>query len=270
VLRLRATLAAAACVLASSFPAAAAAENPRTATFQATIEGSQELSWNFESPRLDPCHPERLAAGDERLRFRTRRPVRVAAIEVGRRSPLFEITHGHPYLGSVRLKGPARGWVRGGELAGPVDPTCPDQPPATGPTACGTARTTMRFDLSFANRRRLVLRATAGDWRASSPRPGPLGAVLANCPFWTEFGPEYPVGTTSIYDGDTLPAAIRMRQEALFRRTKPRMVLDFRARSCWGDAGLGTCGSATGEFRGVAQTVAKVILTRVRSPRERD
>ena len=118
--------------------AEAARKGMKMARFSLTVTGAQTNDWSLEHVRYDGCVDGDVlskGSGRERLTFKTRRPVRLEAIGIGREAVLTAGNGGIPVRGAIERQGEFHtAQLSGGEsgCGGTEDPTYPPAPD------CGT------------------------------------------------------------------------------------------------------------------------------------
>ena len=137
-MRTRSTVAAVAVAVAlCAAPAAPAAadQEMKLARFKLTVTGTQTNDWSMAYTRYDGCvdgDVQTTGEGRERLTFRTRRPVRLQAIGIGREAALTAGNGGIPMRGTIERQGSTQTHQLSGGESGcggteqPVEPPAPD------------------------------------------------------------------------------------------------------------------------------------------------
>jgi hypothetical protein len=266
------------CLLALIAVAPASAGAPRTATFKASISGTQVITWSYDKPAQAPCSGENHGAGSVQMRFQSRTPGRigVVAMRTGRPyvGPLPETKNGKPVLDSKGLPktqplmASASAEVEGDwSFGGPPLPSqCEDNGGGVEPTPkdCGVRSSYIDISLAYVQRNKLLAGGTSHGWNFAA-RPDDysghdLPLAFENCPFWVG-GP----GVQRVIQGNLEKTPEPLSEKEMLRgKRRMTYILHGGAVNCFDDDGYARCGRESGLFRGRTVTAWKLTLKRVR------
>jgi hypothetical protein len=270
---LLAAIAAIAAIAAT--PASAAA--PKTAKFQATISGTQVITWSYDKPAEAPCSGENHGAGSVQMRFQSRTPGRLGAVQMPKGRTYVgafpETKNGRPVLGpdgrpkiqplmasaSAEVEGD---WSFGGP---PIPSQCEENGGGVEPQPkdCGTRSSYIDISLAYVHRNKLLVGGSSHGWDFAA-RPGDysghdIALAFQNCPFWVG-GP----GVQRVIQGNLEKSPEPLSEKELLGGKRRTYVLHGGSVNCFDDDGYARCGRESGLFRGKTVTAWKLTLKRTR------
>jgi hypothetical protein len=274
------------CLLTLLVTAPATAAAPKTAKFQASISGTQVITWSFDKPAEAPCSGENHGAGSAQMRFQSRTPGRIAVVEIRKSNPLFQTTHGRPYVGPLPetkngklVLGPngrpktqpmmasASAEVEGDWSFGqpPIPSQCEDNGGGVEPQPkdCGVRSSYIDIELAYVHRNKLLVGGTSHGWNFAA-RPDDysghdLGLAFQNCPFWVGGAP-----VQRVIQGNLEKLPEPLKEKELLTGKRRTYVLHGGAVNCFDEQSYAKCGSESGPFRGKTVTAWKLTLKRAR------
>jgi hypothetical protein len=274
------------CLLSLTAAATATAAPPKTAKFKASISGTQVITWSYDKPAEGPCSAENHGAGSVQMRFQSRTPGRIGVVEIRRSNPLFQTTHGRPYVGPLpetkngKLVLDAEGRPRTQPLMASASadvegdwsfgaPSMPSQCEDNGggvvpqPKDCGVRSSYIDIELAYVHKNKLLVGGKSHGWNFAA-RPNDysghdLGLAFENCPFWVGGAP-----VQRVIQGNLEKVPEPLKEKELLTGKRRTFVLHGGAVNCFDEQSYAACGSESGPFRGKTVTAWKLTLKRMR------
>ena len=241
-------------------PAAGAADKaPRTAKFKAQIKGEQVITWSYNTDPQAPCYGGENAGGSARMLFESTKPTKVTAMEVKKGTPLWNATY-QRVMFAPAIRTFATAQIEGNHTSGPVPnpDACDDHGGGVTPVPdqCGTATALIDVTLGYVNKNRLLVKGDATSW---DPGAVEFRSLFDHCPWW-QGGPY----TRATAEGDLEPAAAKLKESKLFKKSAKKITLRGSLVDCWDQVSVAECGGESGPFRGKTTTTWTLKLKRMK------